>query len=133
MPQTVSRQTTRWKNARFQCERSTGYRQAKRKISGVRIAHGNWSRIAACSACVHGRPVLETKLIPRTSETMPQPAKERSQPLRSGRKGQKKLKVVNRLATPPVLSRPETRAVVARPPRFCHPHFHKDKAGADAT
>src|SRR6266576_2268171 len=91
MPQIMSTQTARCgSNVLFQLGRSIGKRVAKRNTKGVSTAQGNWSRMAACNARVHGMSVPTTKFTPRTKATNPHPRKEQSQPSSKGANGRKK-------------------------------------------
>jgi hypothetical protein len=78
-------------NVFLQFGRSIGNRLAKRNTKGVRRAQGNWSRMAACNARVHGMSVPPTKFTPSTNATSPHPRSENSQPMTKGPKGRKNL------------------------------------------
>src|SRR5882762_7400890 len=90
MPQIMSAHTPRCgSNVLFQFGRSIGKREAKRKTKGLNTAQGNWSRMAACNARVHGMSVPPTKFTPRTKANSPHPRKEKNQPSSKGASGRK--------------------------------------------
>src|SRR5438477_12501565 len=92
MPQMISAHTRRCgSDLFFQLARSSGKRLAKRNTKGVSKAQGNWSRMPACNARVHGMSVPPTKFTPRTKAAIPHPRKENTQPLSKGARGRKNL------------------------------------------
>ena len=70
--------------ASFQRSRSMGIRRARRKMSGVMIAHGSQSRMVRGAMKLHGSEVTRTTCHAKTNASSPQTRKLSSQPRRSG-------------------------------------------------